>query len=70
MEVAPRVDAAGVVSYRSFENCHLGDNLELPRAVVATLQPDTLYSLYGTLGRHDGDGAPIAWTHESEERGR
>ena len=61
VEDEPSIDEHGVISYRSFERLRLENHRELTGAVMAALQGDTLYSLYGRLGQHEGDGSPVAY---------
>ena len=59
VETSPTVDDDGEVVFRSFERFRLEENADLPRAVVAALDPTRIYSLYGVFGHHDGHGAPV-----------
>ena len=54
VEVAPAV-SDGDITYRSLERLRLEKNIALPRAVVAALDRDRIYTLYGVLGH----GAPV-----------
>lgn len=61
VEVAPGISDDGDIAFRSFERCRLEQNIALPRAVVAALDPGRTYSLYGDFAHHDGHGAPLAF---------
>ena len=59
VEITPAISDDGDLTYRSFENLRLEKNIALPRAVVAALDRDHIYTLYGIFGHHSGLGAPI-----------
>ena len=59
VEVTPAVSDDGEITYRSFERLRLEKSIALPRAVVAALDRDRIYTLYGVFGHHDG--APVEY---------
>ena len=44
VEKTPHISADGEITFRSFERCHLEQNIALPRAVVAVLDRDRSYT--------------------------
>ena len=67
VERAPHVSDDGEITYRSYERLHLEQNIVLPRAVVAALDHDRSYSLYGIFGHHDGHGAPVEFVDNNPD---
>ena len=64
VEIEPRI-TDDEITFRSFDRIHLEANNALSPAVVAALDPDTMYTLYGIFGYHDDDGAPIEFVDEN-----
>ena len=58
-QTSPQVSDEGEITFHSYDRLHLEQNIALPRAVVAALDRDRSYSLYGIFGHHDGHGGPV-----------